>query len=157
MFERPQLCHIDRLDQVGNQLGILKRHYKSYMRLIDRVVEPQPSMIRSISASHMATSESRDTLGPDCLEQTPMMSNAAATQPVALNPLSRVRFERLKDMIGLYALSEVKEYIAQKDSLVQMVSYRDLSLVKFCSSYADDFLVRTFNSSQSENPRTSID
>jgi hypothetical protein len=41
---------------------------------------------------------------------------------VGLTSAAIVRFERLRDMISLYALAECKDYLHQKDGLVQMVS-----------------------------------
>ena len=39
----------------------------------------------------------------------------------ALTPHTIVRFERLRDRIGLYALSEIQECLDTKDALVLMV------------------------------------
>ena len=39
---------------------------------------------------------------------------------VSLSSPARVRFKRLRDLIELYALSEVEEYLKQKESLVSM-------------------------------------
>jgi hypothetical protein len=41
---------------------------------------------------------------------------------VSLSSPARVRFIRLKDLIDLYALNEIEEYLKQKESLVSLVS-----------------------------------
>lgn len=43
---------------------------------------------------------------------------------VSMGSAAKVRFERLRDMISLYALSEVSEYLGQKENLVQMVRHK---------------------------------
>ena len=121
MFRQPRLDHIDRLDQIGNQLGVLKRHYKSYIRIIDRVIEPPSATIASLNNSQILRQSSQEPLITD---NNPPSHNAIAEVNsllgTSLSSAARVRFERLKDLIYLYALSEVTDYIEQKDSLVQM-------------------------------------
>ena len=118
MFELPKLCHIDRLDRIGKELGLLKRHYQSYNRIIDRLLEPQTATAASLQNSRIITEASQtslDTVRPIITEKQSMLG-------VSLSSAARARFKRLRDMIDLYALSEVEEYIKQKDSLVAMVS-----------------------------------
>jgi hypothetical protein len=50
----------------------------------------------------------------------PMVPEADSLLGVSLSSAAKVRFERLKDRILLYALSEIDECLAQKDSLVMM-------------------------------------
>jgi Mg2+ and Co2+ transporter CorA len=50
----------------------------------------------------------------------PMIPEADSLLGVSLSSAAKVRFERLKDRILLYALSEIDECLAQKDSLVMM-------------------------------------
>lgn len=136
MFKQPQLHHIDRLDQVGAQLGVLKRHYQSYLRIIDRVVEPPTATLASLSNSQIMSKEDITSHGTETPAQIPVITESETLLGVSLSAAARVRFERLKDMIGLYALSEVKDYLAQKESLVQMVSddrYYDAHNLRFLS------------------------
>ena len=119
MFHSPTLNHIDRLDSIGKELNILKRHYESYNRLIDRLLEPQQASTASIqnmriSHNETASQTSLSTIRP--LNQT----DPSSTLGVSLPSPARVRFTRLRDLIDLYALSEVAEYLQQKDSLVTM-------------------------------------
>lgn len=50
----------------------------------------------------------------------PLLPEFTSSLGVSLSSAARVRFERLKDRIILYALSEIQECIDQKDSLVMM-------------------------------------
>lgn len=116
MFQMPKLCHIDRLDNIGKELGVLKRHYQSYDRIIDRLLQPRVATSASLQGSRIvgeASQTSLDTVRPLVTEKESMLG-------VSLSSAARVRFERLKDLIDLYALSEVEEYIKQKDSLIAM-------------------------------------
>lgn len=118
MFQKPQLRHIDRLDAIGNELGTLKRHYKSYLRVIERVVEPQQATPTSLANSQVASKASKQSLNA---QNEVKVTEADSLFGVGLSSAARVRFERLKDMINLYALSECKDYLKERDGLVQMV------------------------------------
>ncbi|KAF1826399.1 uncharacterized protein K489DRAFT_313649 [Dissoconium aciculare CBS 342.82] len=118
MFQRPELGQVDRLDSIGKELGVLRRHYESYNRIILRLLEPVKitgaSLANSRVAGQLVERASFETVRPAAI--VPGESSLG----VALSAAARVRFKRLKDMIDLYALSEVEEYIKQKDSLVAM-------------------------------------
>ncbi|KAK5123060.1 hypothetical protein LTR85_003256 [Meristemomyces frigidus] len=134
MFQSPKLCHIDRLDNVGKELGVLKRHYQSYNRIVDRLLEPRVATAASLQNSQVvseASQASLDTVRPIVTEKASMLG-------VSLSSAARVRFIRLKDLIDLYALSEVEEYIKQKDSLITM----NFSLIAMKESFAMDRLSR---------------
>jgi hypothetical protein len=123
MFEQPQLEHIDRLDTIGKELGVLRRHYGSYDRLIDRVLEPQSCTAASLQNSQVVGSDDSASLSTI----RPRVSGVVVREKesmlgVSLSSASRVRFRRLRDLIDLYALSEVEEYIKQKESMVSMAS-----------------------------------
>lgn len=88
------------------------------MRLIVRLLEPRSPTDASLDNSRVVSENSEasvDTIRPPVLERDSMLG-------VSLSSASRVRFGRLKDLIDLYALSEVEEYLKQKDSLVSLVS-----------------------------------
>ena len=112
MFEAPKLCHIDRLDSIGTELGILRRHYESYIRLIDRLLEPQAPTSASLENSQIVSKASQTSLNT----VRPLVTEKESVLGVSLSSAARVRFKRLKDLIDLYALSEVEEYIKRKDS-----------------------------------------
>ncbi|GAB7348616.1 hypothetical protein MBLNU459_g6993t1 [Dothideomycetes sp. NU459] len=117
MFQKPQLRHIDRLDAIGNELGVLKRHYKAYLRIIERVIEPQQATPTSLANSQVASKASKQSLNA---QNDVKVTEAESLLGVGLSSAARVRFERLKDMINLYALSETKDYLKERDGLVQM-------------------------------------
>lgn len=120
MFDCPQLCHIDRLDRIDCELGVLRRHYESYLRIIDRVIQPQEASPASLQGSHITSKGSQASF--DTVIRAPKMTEDDTMLGVSMSSAARVRFERLKDLITLYALSEVEEYLKQKESLVAMVS-----------------------------------
>lgn len=134
MFQSPKLCHIDRLDNIGKELGVLKRHYQSHDRIIDRLLEPRVATSASLQNSQVvseASQTSLDTIRPLVTEKESMLG-------VSLSSAARVRFIRLKDLIDLYALSEVEEYLKQKDSLITL----NFSLIAMKESLAMDRMSR---------------
>jgi hypothetical protein len=116
MLSKAELGHVDRLHHIGRQLSVLKRVYQGYDLLIDRLLEKREvtlaslknsnvlhSGIGSMTSSHGHIAESQTSLG------------------VSLSSAAKVRFERLKHRIQLYALNEVDDCMSQKESLVMMV------------------------------------
>lgn len=130
MFQQPTLAHIDRLDSIGKELGVLRRHYESYNRIIDRLIEPQPPTLASLQNSQVVgssdrSSEADDNISLNTIRAGPggiIMREKDSLLGVSLSSAARVRFKRLRDLIDLYALSEVEEYLKQKESLVAMAS-----------------------------------
>ncbi|KAK1068768.1 hypothetical protein LTR74_005426 [Friedmanniomyces endolithicus] len=118
MFDSPKLRHIDRLDSIGKELGVLRRHYQSYLRIIDRLLEPQPTASTPLQPSHNLGAGSEISLAT--LRPLPPSEQEKSTLGISLTPASLVRFQRLKDLIALYALSEIDEYTTQKDALVTL-------------------------------------
>ena len=123
MIQAPELRHIDRLDSIGKELGVIRRHFDSYDRMIDRLLEPRGATTASLQNSRVVSESSQATL--DTVR--PLITQTDSMLGVSLSSASQVRFRRLKDLIDLYALSEVEEYIKQKDALVTMVSRTDIS------------------------------
>ncbi|KAK1066646.1 hypothetical protein LTR74_007016 [Friedmanniomyces endolithicus] len=118
MFESPQLHHIDRLDSIGKELGVLRRHYQSYLRIIDRLLEPQPTTSTPLQPPHNLDAGSEISFAT--VRPLPSPESESSTLGISLTPASLVRFQRLKDLIALYALSEIDEYTTQKDALVTL-------------------------------------
>ena len=128
MLASPTLAHIDRLDAIGKELGVLKRHYESYNRIIDRLLESQPASAASIQNMRLSrypsandasnrSQTSLSTIRP--IPTGPQVGNQS-TLGVSLPTSAQVHFKRLRNSIGLYTLSEVEEYLKQKDNLVSM-------------------------------------
>lgn len=116
MFDKPDFGLIDRLDMIGTQLGVLKRHFASYDRLIDRLLETRTITNASIQNLRVDTLSSQASL--DTVRQA--ANDQPTTLGVSLSSPARVRFERLKDFVEMYALKEVEEYLKQKESLVNL-------------------------------------
>lgn len=145
MYECPRLHHIDRLDSIGRELGVLRRHYESYTSIVDRLLEPQSASPASLQNSQVVSSDSRvslDTIRPVVLEKPSMLG-------IGLSSAARARFRRLRHLLDLYALSEVEEFIKQKDSLVTMVCRPRLL---FEDWLADESHIRTSLSYRFVNP-----
>ncbi|KAJ4323055.1 hypothetical protein N0V94_002079 [Neodidymelliopsis sp. IMI 364377] len=121
MLVKADLTHVDQLHHIGCQLAVLRRVYHSYELLIERILEKREATLASLKNSHvMSSAESMisSTHGTD--SPNPLLPEFASSLGVSLSSAARVRFERLKDRIILYALSEIQECIDQKDSLVMM-------------------------------------
>ena len=121
MIAAPKLAHIDRLDRIGKELGLLRRHYEAYNRLIARVMEPVAPTSASLENSRIV-SDSSDARSFDTVRGLPILTERDSMLGVSLSSPSRMRFARLKDLIDLYALNEIEEYLKQKESLVSLVS-----------------------------------
>lgn len=124
MVEQPTLKHVDRLDRIGNELGVLRRHYDAYLRIIDRLLEPQEHTLASLQNSQVAgfdDSGSTVTVRPPMNDES-LLREDESTSGVSLSWAALVRFRRLRDLIDLYALKEVEEYMKQKESLLAMAS-----------------------------------
>jgi Mg2+ and Co2+ transporter CorA len=90
--------------------------------IIERILKKQEASLASLKNSHiMSGAQSFASEVPMTNDTTgPMIPEADSLLGVSLSSAAKVRFERLKDRIMLYALSEIEECIAQKDSLVMM-------------------------------------
>lgn len=124
MVEQPTLKHVDRLDRIGNELGVLRRHYDAYLRIIDRLLEPQEHTLASLQNSQVAGFDdcgSTATVRPPMNDES-LLREDESTSGVSLSWAALVRFRRLRDLIDLYALKEVEEYMKQKESLLAMAS-----------------------------------
>ncbi|KAF2120550.1 hypothetical protein BDV96DRAFT_565077 [Lophiotrema nucula] len=141
MLVKANLTHVDQLHHIGCQLSVLKRVYQSYELIIDRVLKKQEATLASLKNSHIIS-------GPDSLASSIPLSSpgpggmqipeADSLLGVSLSSAARVRFERLKDRIKLYALSEIQECIDQKESLVMM----NFNLIAIKESFSVEQLTR---------------
>ncbi|CAE7011648.1 hypothetical protein PTTW11_02222 [Pyrenophora teres f. teres] len=121
MLQKANLTHVDQLHHIGCQLAVLKRVYHSYQLIIERVLKKQEATLASLKNSRvMSGNASLISSNPVFDSVGPMMPEADSLLGVALSSAARVRFERLKDRILLYALSEIQECLDQKESLVMM-------------------------------------
>lgn len=154
MLAAPKLAHIDRLDRIGKELGVLRRHYEAYNRLIERVLEPVAPTSASLENSRVV-SDSSDARSVDTVRGIGLVTEKESMLGVSLSSPARVRFIRLKDLIDLYALNEIEEYLKQKESLVSLVSLDLPSKYLLLVPPSTDTPYRTSPSSPSKNPSTS--
>lgn len=180
MLDRAALTHIDQLHHIGCQLSLLKRVYQSYDLIIERVLKKQEATLASLKNSHIIPTSGLDSHGYDEYESAVMAASTGVSSPhggivipeadsllgVSLSSAARVRFERLRDRICLYALSEIQECIDQKESLVMMVCFSlcgiafvfsppPSSLIVTSPMHCHSHLLRTSTSSPSRNPSPS--
>ena len=130
MFEKAELNHIERLHGIGRQLAVLNRIYQSYDRIISRILERQ-NPIRHPSSDRgeaiPANPKSNDAnISLAVMEASTDDIHGHSHLGVALSAAAIVRFERLKDSINLYALSEIQACLDEKESLVFLVSPKEL-------------------------------
>ena len=123
MLKRASLDHVDQLHHIGCQLSILKRVYLAYELIIERVLKKQEVTLASLKNSHIVSGVESLASSIPVNVSGPQVPEADSLLGVSLSSASRARFERLKDRIKLYALSEIQECIDQKDSLVMMVRF----------------------------------
>lgn len=154
MIAAPKLAHIDRLDRIGKELGVLRRHYEAYNRLIERVLQPVEPTTASLENSRVV-SDSSDARSIDTVRGIGLVTAKESMLGVSLSSPARVRFIRLKDLIDLYALNEIEEYLKQKNSLVSLVSPQRKKSLKYLSRPLTQPLHRTSPSSPTNNPSTS--
>ncbi|KAI9840879.1 MAG: hypothetical protein M1838_003866 [Thelocarpon superellum] len=150
MLDRPELNHIDRLHHIGRQLGVLRRIYQSYKLIIDRILDRQKPMGQHFGPVPMENpsnmSEDRHALiRSSTVDLSPSVSMADfrtedrhAPLGVTLSASAVVRLERMRDRIGLYALSEIHECLDTKESLVLMA----FNLISMKESAAIERLTR---------------
>ena len=113
MFQRPEVEHIQRLHHIGQQLGVLKKIYQSYALIIDRILDRQKPVDVSNSTQLLQESVSEDKA---------MLTARSVKYAVPLSSAATVRFERLRDRINSYALSEIQDCLDEKESLVFLVN-----------------------------------
>lgn len=122
MLHRASLSHVDQLHHIGCQLSVLKRVYLAYNLIIERVLKKQEATLASLKNSRIVSGvESLASSIPGNALSGPQVPEADSLLGVSLSSAARVRFERLKDRIALYALSEIQECVDQKEALVMMV------------------------------------
>jgi len=118
MLQRAELNHIKRLHHIGRQLAVLKRVYQSYENIIEQLLQRQEATLASLKNSHILSGEGTGSLS----SSQPQLAGSESLLGVSLSSAARQRFERLRDRIKLYVLSEIQECLDQKESLVMMVS-----------------------------------
>ncbi|MCJ1420907.1 hypothetical protein MMC32_007266 [Xylographa parallela] len=134
MFTTADLQHVDDLHRYGRQLAVLKRIYQSYSNIIERVLEgsKQIEHTRSTATDNAAPTQQ----GFETIETNKFTISSSIGVPISTK--ARVRFERLKDRIGLYCLNEIQDCIDEKDALVLL----NFNLIAIKESSAVESLTR---------------
>lgn len=141
MVKQPSLKHIARLDRIGNELGVLRRHYNAYLRIIDRILEPRDPTLASLQNSQVVGSDDSDSISTVRLRMNAILVREKDSMiGVSLSSAALVRFRRLRDLIDIYALKEVEEYTKQKESLVAMAS----SFIFTFPDHVEDIMLMLF-------------
>ncbi|PGH07967.1 hypothetical protein GX51_01407 [Blastomyces parvus] len=151
MLERAQVQLIDDLHRLGRQLAVLKRIYQSYDLIVNRVLKRQRLLreeVRNFQSANMQPPPSQrgghfgfdllsrgDTWRPNAFDEI----NPIELGGIQLSSAAVGRFERLLDRIRLYALSEIDECLAEKESMTFMV----FNLIAVKDSQAVERLTRT--------------
>lgn len=123
MFQSARLEHVHKLHHYGRQLSILKRLYESYDLIIERIITGPPTILRPKTLKHSHVSCENHAHHTIDLPDSPIETRGTrAAYGVPVSHAAAARFERLKDRITLYALSEIKACLDEKDSLMALVS-----------------------------------
>ena len=131
MFTKPDVPLIQKLHQYGRELAVLKRMYESYALIVERILG-RPKPLHSSTGDPSSMSGSHD----DALKTGGQTTSEIQTFGAPLSSAATVRFERLRDRIKLYALSEIQECLDEKESLVFLVRRTplavDVSIPELC-------------------------
>ena len=151
MFQKPHVEIVQQLHQYGRQLAVLKRMYQSYAMIIERILARQKPV--SVSSGNPATMRNsghhtrqlfQETNNTTRLREASVTEDTTAPNPTLGVPLpaaATVRFERLRDRINHYAISEIQECLDEKEALVFLV--RNLSSFRIDPSLTDKFRIST--------------
>ena len=114
MFRSARLDHVHELHSLDTRLNILKRMYAGYNLIIERLLN-RTKQIAAESKRHGRDEDEKSGLPEADKFQ-------AEGYGVHISAAAALRFERLKDRISLYLLSEIQSCLEEKDSLMSMVS-----------------------------------
>ena len=122
MFTTAELGNVNELHHYGRQLAVLKRIYSSYDIIIDRILagpksaekQQLPQTDAAKAATPVHTNQAQVPVAGD-------VGLSTASDGVSVTTAASNRFERLKDRISLFALSEIQDCIDEKEALVLLV------------------------------------
>ena len=165
MTQFAEVHDIEALHLIGRQLTVLQKVYQSYETIVDNLLQRQ----RQLASSSSSTPSSNNALGRHFSETSittarnaqnntatndnsddndnTWATDAFTTPPgfpqmhptIRLPLATTARFERLLARIKLYALTEITECLAEKESLVLM----NFNLVQLKTTFAMERLTRT--------------
>ncbi len=133
MFVDANPERIQSLHNTGLQLSVLKKVYQSYALIIDRILDKQKEVATSPAALPVHGDQGRTVvrqqtnsaaaLTDETLSEESQNTFESQTMGPPLTSAAIVRFERLRDRINHFALSEIQECLDQKEQLVFLVSH----------------------------------
>lgn len=126
MLQNADLGHADQFHHLGRQLTTLKRLYQGYELLIERLLEKRNEILVSVQNKPLNNGEHFLQRSETSISKIPASETSFG---VTLSAAARVRFERLRDRIRLYALSEIQDCLDEKESLVKMVLLFTISIL----------------------------
>jgi hypothetical protein len=128
MLKRPDVSLVDELHQLGRQLSVLKRLYRSYEVIMAGLLQRQRLLHdeKRYHRQELPTISSEDNL-VDLQRSFPstefnLEKSRSELGGVLLSSAAASRFERLVDRIQLYCLSEIDACLTEKESLTFLVS-----------------------------------
>ncbi|EOA82120.1 uncharacterized protein SETTUDRAFT_142102 [Exserohilum turcica Et28A] len=137
--DSPGLLFYYLFEDWGATFDIISQREHGYELIIERVLRKQEATLASLKNSHilsgaasLASSAHQQMMHDTMALAGPLVPETDSLLGVPLSSAARVRFERLKDRIVLYALSEIQECLDQKDSLVMM----NFNLIALKESYS---------------------
>jgi hypothetical protein len=136
---------IEALHEIGRQLNVLQRVYRSYEKIVDRLLQRQRHLLTSPARyphQNRRISDAVTSLDTtDALHRAVSVSTETSSpQETVLLPLTTLtRFERLLDRIRLLALTELDDCLAEKESLVLM----NFNLLSLKNALSVETLTRT--------------
>jgi hypothetical protein len=164
MFTKPHVQIVQQLHQYGRQLGVLKRMYQSYAMIIDRILARQKPVnsssgdIANVSSSgHQIKQSFQESNAFRALSFSEDTITDSPTYGVPLSAAATVRFERLRDRITHYAISEIQECLDEKEALVFLVCIQPSSRIRTLLTYTfENFNMITLKQSQAVERLTRI-
>ncbi|KAI9814673.1 MAG: hypothetical protein M1826_002180 [Phylliscum demangeonii] len=154
MLERAKLDYIEELHHIGRQLAVLKRMFTSYKSIIDRVLNGQKftSGLRTVNVAVADQAWMESSGGLENLRASLPSDGSTSVVPPApdqtvrykhtlgptLTPMALSKFERLRDRIEIYVLTEISDCLGEKESLALM----NFNLIALKDSQAVEHLTR---------------
>ena len=137
MLHKAEVSRIDQLHQAGQQLHVLKRLYGSYNLIIDRILSRTKVQYGIPKAEH-GSQPGQIQRTETSISRPKFSDDGGQSFQVPLSPKASVRFERLRDRITMFALSEIEQCMEERDSLVSF----NFNLIAMRQSQAVEKLTR---------------
>ena len=135
MFQKADVELIKILHSVGRQVSTLKRMYQSIQLIIKRILELQETLDSQNAQAHQGDGQQTTAVTPKQSGETVTKNSSVG---VRLSAPAAARFQALTDRISLFGISQVDEYLEEKEALV----YMNFNLISLKESQAVERLTR---------------